>query len=99
MFDSDFIHNITLSAAAIVPIIVAIVQALKMTNWVKEQYSPLLSVAVGIVVAFLLAHDFTADISGTIFTGILFGLSASGLYSGVKTTAHAINAQKHRMKK
>jgi hypothetical protein len=94
MFDTDLIHNITMNAAAIVPIIVAIVQALKYTNWVKEGHAPFLSVLVGIGVAFLLAHDFMVDMSGTILTGILWGLAASGLYSGVKETTHHIQMKR-----
>jgi hypothetical protein len=98
MIDSDFIQNAMLSASAVVPIIVALVQMFKMTNWVQERFAPFLSVGIGIIVAFLLIDNFRGDISGTIFTGILYGLSASGLYSGIKTTAHAIKMDKVKNK-
>lgn len=93
MFNSEAIQNFTLGAAATVPIIVAIVQACKLTGWVKDKYAPFLSMFVGMGVTMLLTHDFMSDLSGTILTGILFGLASSGLYSGIKTTAQAIKIQ------
>jgi hypothetical protein len=62
--------------------------------WVPEKYSPFLALLVGVIVTFLFADDYRADLGGTILTGILFGLAASGLYSGVKSSAHALKAQK-----
>jgi hypothetical protein len=41
-----------------------------------------------------LAHDATANISGTILTGILFGLAASGLYSGLQHTSQIIATER-----
>jgi hypothetical protein len=90
--DLDIIQAMTISAAAVVPIIVAICQVFKF--WVPEKYSPFLALLVGVIVTFLFADDYRADLGGTILTGILFGLAASGLYSGVKSSAHALKAEK-----
>jgi hypothetical protein len=90
--DLDIIQAMTISAAAVVPIIVAICQVFKF--WVPEKYSPFIALLVGVIVTFLIADDFRADLGGTILTGILFGLAASGLYSGVKSSAHAIKAER-----
>jgi hypothetical protein len=95
MFNMDILSSLT-SATAIVPVIVAIVQAFKMTKWVKEEYAPFLAIGVGILVALLLANDFRAEWSGVILTGILLGLASSGLYSGVKTTSFAIAQKRNR---
>lgn len=92
--DLDIIQAMTISAAAVVPIIVAVCQVFKF--WVPEKYSPFLALIVGVFITFLLADDFRADLGGVILTGILFGLAASGLYSGVKSSAHAIKAEKHK---
>jgi hypothetical protein len=95
MFNTDFITQATLASAATVPIIVALCQVFKMTGWVKDKYAPFLSIILGIVIAFLLVNndgvagnDF--NIGNTVLTGILFGLSASGLYSGLRSTSDAI---------
>jgi len=77
------------SAVAVVPIILALVQAIKMIG-LPNKFAPLVSIAVGILIAFLF-REATNDFSYIVFSGILYGLSASGLYSGVKTTAHATN--------
>lgn len=93
MFDTNVIQGITIYSAALVPIILSVVQAFKLTGWVKDKYAPFLSIAVGIGICLLLAHDAFANISSIILAGILFGLSASGLYSGLSTTAAAIKAE------
>jgi hypothetical protein len=79
---------ITTSAIAIVPIIIALTQAVKMTGWVKSQFAPLASIAFGCLIAFLAHHD-TADLTATLLTGVIYGLIASGLYSGVKVSMNA----------
>jgi hypothetical protein len=91
MWNTELISSITLGAAATVPIIVAITQLFKF--WVPDKFIPFVSLGVGIVISFLLAHD-QRDFSAVVLAGILFGLAASGLYSGVKTSAHAIKADK-----
>lgn len=94
MIDTTLLHNYAIGAAATLPIIVAITQAFKMMNWVQDKYIPFISMLVGIGVAILLTHNFIADLSSTIMSGILFGLSASGLYSGVKSTTQTIVAER-----
>lgn len=76
-----------------VPIIIALVQAIKMTNFVSDKFAPLVSIVVGIMIAFIADHD-SVDLSNTILSGVMFGLMASGLYSGISTTATAINVQR-----
>jgi hypothetical protein len=82
----DF-EALTFGAVAVIPIIVAVIQAIKMVG-MPNKFSPIASLAVGIIVAFLLRHE-TQDFSQTLLAGVIYGLGASGLYSGVKTTAHA----------
>lgn len=89
MFDTELIQGITIGAAATVPIVVAIVQIFKMTGWLQDKYAPFVAIGAGIIISFLMAHE-TNDWSANILSGILFGLAASGLYSGIKSSAHAI---------
>ena len=82
--NNDFLTSLT-GAVAVVPIIIAVVQAIKMISpRIDNRFAPILSIAVGIVVAFLLKHN-TADLTSVILEGVLYGLSASGLYSGLQT--------------
>jgi hypothetical protein len=87
---NDVLSNALLSGTAIIPIIVALVQMFKMTTWVKDRFAPFLAVALGILLSFLFGEDLGHDWSHIIFTGIIYGLSSSGLYSGIKTTSEAI---------
>ena len=100
MWNNELISGITIGAAATVPIIVAIVQVVKMTGWVQARYAPVVAISAGILISTLLSqNDSTNDWKANILAGILYGLASSGLYSTVKTTAHAINADKHKMDK
>jgi F0F1-type ATP synthase assembly protein I len=92
------INVISANAIVIVPIIIAIVQAIKMMPWVKDHYSPLISIVVGMLIGFLADHG-NDDLGSTMLSGVVYGLIASGLYSGVKTTmvAHLkMKAQRER---
>jgi hypothetical protein len=80
--------TINASALVVVPIIIALVQAIKLTGFIDQKYSPLISLGIGIIISFLANHD-TGDMSLTILSGVMYGLMASGLYSGVKTTMQA----------
>jgi hypothetical protein len=66
----------------IVPIILGIVQAIKMTK-VPDKYAPVISVVVGVLLAFVTSGGETWGHST--IAGVIYGLSASGLYSGAKT--------------
>lgn len=81
---------ITTNAVVVVPIVIAIVQAIKLTGWVKDHFVPLVSIAVGVLIAFV-GNINTLDLSTILLSGAVYGLMSSGLYSGVKTTmvAHA----------
>ena len=87
---NDVLSNAVLSGTAIIPIIVALVQMFKMTTWLQDRFAPFMAIALGILLAFLFGEDFGHNWSHVIFTGIIYGLSSSGLYSGIKTTSEAI---------
>jgi hypothetical protein len=94
MWNLDLLDSITIGAAATVPIIVALTQMVKMTGFVQDKYAPFVSIGMGILVSFLLTSAEARDWGQIVLSGILFGLAASGLYSGVKTSAHAIKTDR-----
>lgn len=67
----------------VVPLVVAIVQVFKMTG-ISGKWSPLISLGVGIGLGFLVGEDHS--IQSILLSGVIYGLSASGLYSGVMST-------------
>lgn len=87
MNNIQIMQDLSLSAVAVVPIILALVQAFKMIG-LPHKYAPLVSIGVGILVGFIFRHE-AQDLTQTILAGVVYGLSASGLFSGIKTTAHA----------
>lgn len=66
-----------------VPLIMAIVQAVK-TAGMSHRWAPLLSIGLGLVGFYFLLPG--ADTASSLFEGLVAGLTASGLYSGAKTT-------------
>lgn len=75
--------DFTLYSVAIVPLIIGIVQICR--SFVAEKYLPLLSLALGIAVGFAYGVPEGWAILQSLLVGTSLGLSASGLYSGVKT--------------
>lgn len=70
--------------AVLVPIVMALVSLVKLYS--DSRWSPLFALAFGIAGSFLFP---AATIATTIFSGLIIGLTASGLYSGAKTIAGA----------
>ncbi|MFB1098640.1 holin [Terribacillus sp. JSM ZJ617] len=79
-------------ASIISPIVIALVQLIKVTITVNNRYLPLISLLIGILVGFL-AWPFTElDVVLRLWSGGFAGLAASGLYSlGKKTISNNNN--------
>lgn len=71
-----------LETATAIMLVVGITEAIKRATKLPTRYAPLLSLIVGTGIVFL--GDM--PLKETIVTGIVVGLSASGLYGGVKKT-------------
>lgn len=78
-------ETITFSPAIVVlvPIVIALTSLFKI--YLGSRWAPLIALVLGIAGAFLFP---TATLGVTIISGIVIGLTASGLYSGVKTTVN-----------
>jgi hypothetical protein len=68
-----------------VPLVVAIVEAFKMSGF-NVKFAPIISLVVGLAISFAVNTDLS--MGEIIVSGIIFGLTASGLYSQVKSTAN-----------
>lgn len=67
-----------------VPVIIGIVEAIKKIG-LSSTWAPIVSILLGMVVYFFWGEAFVAE---NLFTGLVAGLTASGLYSGVKTVVN-----------
>ena len=65
-----------------IPVVLGVVSALK-TIGLPSKWSPLVSIGLSLVLAFFVGGLTLFDV---ILQGLIVGLSASGLYSGTKTT-------------
>jgi L-cystine uptake protein TcyP (sodium:dicarboxylate symporter family) len=83
-----------LNESIIVPIIMSIVELTKSLG-IPKKFSALLSVVVGIVIGIFYLHPL--EIKLGIFEGIVYGLTASGLYSGAKNTFQQFRDHKNNM--
>lgn len=66
-----------------IAIVVGITEVIKKASGLNSRYAPLLSLIVGIATIFI-GGDL--PVRDSMMTGIIVGLSASGLYGGVKKT-------------
>lgn len=94
------VSALTSNAVIAVPIVIALVQAIKLTGFIPDHFAPLVAIVLGVGVSFIGNHD-SGDLSSTTLYGALYGLMASGLYSGVKTTmlAHTRMKEERALKK
>jgi hypothetical protein len=67
-----------------VPVIVALVEVLK--PWLSKEITPIVAIVIGILINLVVAWRSppTFDPILAVLLGIVAGLAASGLYSGVK---------------
>ncbi|NLM43046.1 MAG: hypothetical protein GX201_03360 [Clostridiales bacterium] len=80
------------SEAIIIPVIIAIIEILKGLGLPKK-FAPLVSLVLGMLSGiFYLDHP---ELKVRIFQGLIYGLSAAGLYSGAKNTLEEV---RHRRK-
>jgi len=68
---------------AIVPIIIGIVEMFKRLG-IPAKWSPVVAVILGVISSF--AFSSTGNVPATVIQGMIYGLSASGLYSASKNT-------------
>lgn len=71
--------ELTTTFAALVPIVIGLVSGIKAFG-LDSKYAPAVAVVLGILGTVAFGHV-------DVLQGILVGLTASGLYSGVKTSA------------
>ena len=76
--------DITTPFLILIPIVVGLVQVAKITG-MTTRWAPLLSVVLGVAGAWLIGGHW-AFASATAIQGLVAGLSAAGLWSGVKTS-------------
>jgi len=76
------------TTAIFIAVITGIIEALKRALKLDERFLPLISMAIGIGVAFLGQGSFDMSILETILFGIMLGLSASGLLSSFSSIAY-----------
>ena len=76
--------DITTPFLVLIPVVVGVAQVVKISG-LPTQWIPLTSLVLGVIGAFLIGGWV---FSGTVvIQGIIAGLSAAGLWSGVKTTS------------
>jgi len=81
-----------ISETVVVPVIISIVQLAKGLGMPKK-FSAIIAVIVGAVIGVFFIEPQSIKIG--IFKGIVYGLTASGLYSGTKNTYEQIKLQQH----
>lgn len=82
-----------ISETIIIPVIIAFIELLKGLGLPKK-FGALTALVLGVVIGVFYANQ--SDIKARILMGAVYGLSASGLYSGTKNT---IEETRNRIRK
>jgi high-affinity Fe2+/Pb2+ permease len=85
--------NFDYKGIAIIPIITVLVDVLKKAG-LPAKFAPLTSFIIGIVFGIVFQNN--GDIKNGIITGLIMGMSASGLYSGGKEVSRAAREMKNK---
>lgn len=85
-----------LNETVVIPIIMSMVEMLKGIG-LPSKFSAIAAVLVGAIIGvfFVEPHCLKAGL----FKGIVYGLTASGLYSGTKNTFQQVNQRKNKKSK
>jgi len=67
----------------IVAVIIGLIQAIKAIG-LPSQFAPIISIMLGVIASYFVGEP--GAIGVVVFNGVMYGLMASGLYSGVKAT-------------
>lgn len=68
---------------AVIPIITGLVGVFIQLG-LRKKFAPIVSLVLGLLIGIF--YVYPGDIKGGILVGLMLGLSATGLYSGVKNT-------------
>jgi uncharacterized membrane protein (DUF441 family) len=79
----EWLSTFMTQSIVVIPIITGLVQVAKLTA-LPDKYAPLLSLLIGIAIAFII-NGVGLSWGQHVIAGIIYGLSASGLYSAGKT--------------
>lgn len=73
------------SAVVIAPVTVGVVEAVKQTGYLSSRFAALVSIITATIITVVYFSSQGQPIDGAaILTGIVYGLAASGLYSGTQ---------------
>lgn len=78
-------------ASLFVPIMIGLAKIAQMI-FLPRKWTPVWNLVIGLIISFLYIYPY--ELKTTLLVGVMLGLSASGLYSGVKSTTQAIREMK-----
>jgi len=84
--------EIVITTPLIIAIIIGLVEVFKKVG-LNKKFAPILSVILGLVTSFLVIYFADTPVLNAIIGGIIIGLSATGLYSGVKNTTEGLKGK------
>lgn len=85
-----------INESVVIPVIMSLVELAKGLGMPKK-FSSLLAVVIGTIIGVIFVEPQCMKIG--IFKGIIYGLTASGLYSGAKNTYEQVKTRKTRKSK
>jgi hypothetical protein len=85
--------NYEYNGIALIPLITILVDVIKKAG-LPNNFAPLVSLVLGVIFGFM--FDSNGDVKSAIVTGLIMGMSASGLYSGGKEASKGFNKMRNK---
>ena len=85
--------NYDYKGIALIPVITMLIEVIKKAG-LPNRFAPLVSIIIGIGFGFIVENN--GDIKNAIITGVIMGMSASGLYSTGKEASKGLNDIKNK---
>ena len=82
--------NMEYAGIALIPLVIGLAEVIKKIG-LNSKFIPLVNLILGLIAGIIFLNP--GDIKAGIIQGLFIGLSASGLYSGVKNTVEGIKGQ------
>ena len=83
----DQVFEVFSKASLFVPIMIGFAKVAQMI-FLPKKWTPVWNLVTGLIIAFL--YIYPHELKTSLLVGVMLGLTASGLYSGVKNTTQAI---------
>lgn len=89
----EIISNAVILSASLIPLITALVELIKRSGYIDD-LEPYVATLLGVILGLIFGWYLGEDLFIYVLTGLIAGLSSSGLYDNIETTIKKYKGEK-----